>query len=219
MSKYVKIIEIKYLRGAILMKNLFLDLDDTYLDTDRYIRKVLKANGVSKRLWGIHDDIYVLQDIPECKDIIKACMSNYLVIPTKEGAVQSLKLLRTEYNVKFVTSCYSDYEEKAKRELFKKMDVDFIICRGGKSHVDMSGATFVDDHFKHLNESNASEKIFFFNPYELDPTISTGGFNLDTTLVLNWFELTDLLMSGGEDYELREYIHQRVQECCKAIRV
>lgn len=198
------------------MKNLFLDLDDTYLDTDRYIRKVLKANGVSKDLWGIHDDIYVLGDNPDCKDIIRECMSNYPVIPTREGAAQSLQILRTEYNVVFVTSCYSDYEEKSKRELFSKMGTKFIICRGGKSHVDMSGGIFVDDHLIHLVESNAEQKIFFFNRYE----ISTGRYNPRTTsMVMNWFELTDILMSGGEDDELRRYIHQRVQECCKTSRV
>ena len=70
-----------------------------------------------------------------------------------------------------------------------------------------------------LENDDISERIFFFNPYELDPTISTGTFNPDTTLVMDWFELTDLLMSGGEDYELREYIHQRVQECCKTSRI
>lgn len=202
------------------MKKLFLDLDDTYLDTDRYIRKVLKANGVSKELWGIHDDIYVLADHPDCKDIIKACMSNYLVIPPKQGAVQSLQILRTEYDVVFATSCYSDYEEKSKKELFKKMNVDFILCNGGKSHVDMSGATFVDDHLVHLVNSNAKNKIFFFNRYEMDPAISTGKYDSKVaSLVMDWFELTDLLMSGGEDYELREYIRSRVQECCKAGRV
>lgn len=196
------------------MKTLYLDLDDTYLDTDVYIRKVLKENGVSKELWGIQDDIYVLLNNPKCKDIIQSCMSNYSVIPTKIGAKESLQVLKTEYKVIFVTSVFSGYEFEAKKKFFKNICVPYIIVGSNKSCVNMKDATFIDDHLIHLNQSNASTKVFFFNQFEMNPQISTGILRKEYKVVKDWFELTDFLMSGGEDFELRKYIHQRVQECC-----
>ena len=195
------------------MRTLYLDLDDTYLDTDNYIRKVLKENGVSKKLWGINDYIYVLADNPDCKDIIKSCMSNYTEIPTKVGAKESLQLLRTEYNVVFVTSIFSYDEMEAKKELLQSMKVPFIFVGSRKNCVNMRGQVFVDNHLTHLKQSNAATKIFFYNEFE--ESIPREEY----MITKDWFELTDLLMSGGEDFELRKYIHQRVQECCHTIRV
>lgn len=206
-------------RRFLQMKKLFLDLDDTYLDTDRFIRYTLALKGVSKEYWGIEDDIYTVANIPECKDIIKSCMSNYHAIPLKTGAKESLKILQTEYIITFVTSAFSNYEIQSKKKLLDSMKVPYIITGRKKSHIDMSGGIQVDDHLGHLNQSNAKKKIFFYNKFEMNPKTATGTLEKDYTMVKDWFELTDILMSGGEDNELREYICSRVQRICKASRV
>lgn len=200
-------------------KKLFLDLDDTFLDTDRFIRYMLKRNGVSEELVNINDDIYVLSNHPECRDIIEFVTSNYSIIPKKVGAKESLKILKTEYDVIFVTASCREAEYKSKEALLIGMGVPYIITGSDKTSVDMTGGIQVDDHLIHLNQSNAETKIFFYNKYEMIPNVSTGTLEKGYKVAKDWFQLTDILMSGGEDIELRKFICQRVQKCCEACRV
>lgn len=202
-------------------KKLFCDLDDTYLDTEAYIRSVCRSNGLPT-FKGIC--IYDMMSIPMYTELIKEVMSDYTVIPTKVGAEECMKLIETEYDVIFISSYSEEYEAEAKRRLARKLKKPIIlVCSkddeygiGDKSHVDMSGAVFIDDIMKHLTHSNASKRILMLNKYQSDlEEIYGGNWTANDIVVSDWYAITDELMKGDEDGNLRECICKRVSKCCK----
>lgn len=202
-------------------KKLFCDLDDTYLDTEPYLRSVCKANGLLT-LKGIC--IYDMRYTPMYRDIIKEVIKDYSVIPTKVGAEECMKVLETEYDIIFVSSYLEEYEAEAKRSLAKGLGKPIILINindstseiGDKSVVNMSGGVFIDDILAHLVKSNASKRILMLNKYQSDlENICKGVWTPNDLVVSDWYSVTDELMKGDEDDNLRKCICERVSECCK----
>ena len=188
------------------MKKLFLDLDDTYKDTERYLRHIIRANGLP--LPGNNMTVYALYSNPRYAHIFDMVFSNYHVIPELEGAKDNLKLLDTEYEIVFCSGCTTEEEGRSKRKLADKMGKEIILCSGDradKSHVDMSGSIFVDDRPDILAKSNAEQRIQMYNPYMSDSILDCGG----DMLVLDWSMLVDILMEVKPNEDLKRSILER----------
>lgn len=188
---------------------LYIDIDDTLVDTERYIRQILKVNGLEYKDKG---SVYSLIGIPEYEEIFRGVMSDYSVIPYRVGALENLPLLKTEYDIILCSSSYNGYESKAKEEFARSLDLPLILCEGShwdKSHVDMNSSVFVDNDPDILRVSNATVKLQMNSPY----TRVEGALDV----VEDWYSVTDRLIdAGGEsDAELRKCLCERVQRCYK----
>ena len=191
------------------MKKLFLDLDDTYKDTERYLRSVLKANSLAipkqGTVYRFHLDIMY-------KDIFEMVFSDYSVIPNKEGAEENLRILETEYEIIFCSSYTTDSEKCAKQSYADGLGKEIILCGGSqwdKSHVNMLGESFIDDNARILALSNATKKIQMYNPYSC---VGLRDYSGDP-LVLDWFSALDHLVEVSVDEQLRERFCKRIKEC------
>lgn len=198
------------------MQNIYLDLDDTFVDTEMYIRSVLKNNLLPVR----DNTVYALRFLPIYSDIMRDVFKNYDIIPLKEDAEVSLSLLSTEYNIIFCSSYITEEEANAKKSFAKKYKKDIILCGGqnwDKSRVDMSGGIMIDDDPEALSRSNATTKIQVFNPYKTNGLRYTEYLKGDH-FAENLPQAVEFLMGGENIYgnsELRRCICERVQECSK----
>ena len=191
------------------MKKLFVDLDDTYKDTERYLRQVIRANGLAIPQYGTVYSMYL--DIMY-RDIFEVVFSDYSVIPNKEGVDENLKILETEYEIIFCSSYTTDIEKRAKQSYSDNLGKEIILCGGtqwDKSYVNMSGASFIDDDAGILCLSNAKKKIQMYNPYKRGDLKDYRG----DTLVLNWFEALDKLVEVNVDEQLRERFCKGIKNC------
>lgn len=192
------------------MSKLYIDIDDTLVDTERYIRHLLKVNGLEYKDKG---SVYSLMGIPEYEEIFREIMSDYSAIPYRVGALENLPLLKTEYDIILCSSSCSDYESVAKQEFAKSLDLPLILCEGDqwdKSHIDMSGAIFIDNNPDILRVSNATVKLQMYSPYtRIEGTLD---------VVEDWYSVTDRLIDtgGDNDAELRECLYKRIQRCYRA---
>lgn len=186
---------------------IFMDLDDTVKDTERYIRRLMQCNGAPVPAVGsVYNYIGTEHDI-----LIREVLCNYDVIPFRQGAKNALDLLSTEYDIVFCSACCFPGEAEGKKKLAKELGKELILCSGDqwdKSHVDMSGCIFVDDRSDILIKSNASKKFELFNPYFFSLTAERDC----VTDVVDWFSLTDILMGmeTQSNEELRRVICSRI---------
>jgi len=190
------------------MKKLFLDLDDTYKDTERYLRHSIKANGLPL---PTNMTVYALYSNPKYAHIFDMVFGNYHVIPELEGAKEGLKLLETEFEVIFCSGCTTTEEGFSKRKLATKMGKDIILCstdKWDKSHIDMTGSIFVDDRPDILTLSNAEQRIQMYNQYSCSSILDCGG----DMLVLDWYMLLDILMEVKRDEKLERSICERTRK-------
>lgn len=178
---------------------LYLDLDDTVKDTERYIRRVLQSNGI--QLAGYQGSIYYLMNTDTLAgSLVSECLKEWEVIPFKSCAYNAIKLLQTEYNIVFCSSYTFQREAEMKRVFAKAMGCDIILCgeeHRFKDHVDMSQATFIDDRSDILLRSNAKAKFELLNPYFFDSCAERD----DKTLLVDWYSLVDILMGKGINQE------------------
>ena len=181
-------------------RNLYLDLDDTVKDTERYIRRVLESNNVKPKASGsIYN--YINTDTIE-NYFIKECFHDWGVIPFKVCALNGIKLLKTEYNIIFCSAYTYKEEANAKRSLAKSLGCEIILCGDGnryKDKIDMSGGIFVDDRSDILIRSNAEDKFELYNPYFFDGYAERD----DKTLLVDWYSLIDILM-GKSDSDIEK---------------
>lgn len=178
-------------------KTIYLDLDDTVKDTERYIRRVLVSNGAKLASLTGRDSIYLLlhSDLYEGK-VVRECLKEWDIIPFKSCAYNVIQLLKTEYNVVFCSAYTFEEEAECKRSFARSMGCDIILCDkscSDKSHVDMSGAIFIDDRSDILAKSNADEKYELYSPYFFDIYAER---DLKTKVV-DWYSLASILMSRG----------------------
>lgn len=173
---------------------LFLDLDDTVKDTERYIRRVLASNGIDSCGAG---SIYNYINSGTVEDsLIRECLYDWNVIPFKDCALNGIKLLQTEYDVIFCTAYTFNKEAQMKKALAKSLGCEIILCDDGnryKDKVDMSGGIFVDDRADILIRSNADIKFELYSPYYFDGYAERD----DRTLIVDWYSLVDILMNKG----------------------
>ena len=185
---------------------IFMDLDDTVKDTERYIRRVMQCNGVKPPTVG---SVYLLID-SENDSLVKESLCNYDVIPFKQGARNAINLLSTEYEIVFCSGCRYEEEKEGKKKLAEELGKELILCSGDqwdKSHVDMRGSIFVDDRSDILIRSNADKKFEMFNPYYFCLTSERD----DRTSIVDWFSLVDILMGAQVNEELRRTFCQGIQ--------
>lgn len=194
-SRYAKISILEVLFMSERVK-LFLDLDDTVKDTERYIRKVFASNGLQYDAPG---SIYRYINSGTVEDsLIRECFYDWNVIPFKDCALNGIKLLQTEYDVIFCTTYTFNKEAQMKKSLAKTLGCDIILCGDGnryKDKVDMSGGIFVDDRADILLRSNADIKFELYSPYYFDGYAERD----DKTLIVDWYSLIDILMNKGID--------------------
>lgn len=190
------------------MKNLFMDLDDTFLNTEKYIREILKNSNLSVKA----SCVYTLRAIPGYNIIIEKIMNNYSTIPMKKGAEDCLKLLKTEYNVVFCSRYYTLGERSAKKEFAKEMNTDIILVASediSKKSVDMHDGVLVDDSLEALEETNASVKVQMFNPYVAKGLLFKDYLKGDY-FAENLYDVIDCLLGGNIDENLRRDIYSRI---------
>lgn len=199
------------------MRKLYLDLDDTYVDTENYIRKVLNSNGVdcdqNESVW----DVYFRGDTV---DIFREILADYSAIPKKVGAEECLKILETEFEIVYVTCYICEEEHIAKLDMAKEDGREIIFCPDfDKSHIDMQEGVFIDDVPKHLINSSVKDenKYLMYNKYVKDLTKCLMAFN--GTVVFDWYDFCDKVMEVNVDAELRDSICSRIPKCIEKCRV
>lgn len=202
---------------------IYLDLDDTVKETERYIRRVISSNGIRLKpnFYGKNCDsvyLYVGSDTREGM-IVTECLKNWNIIPFKASAINSIKLLKTEYEIIFCTAYCFGEEAEWKKAFAKSMGCNIILCGEEcmlKDSVDMQGCIFVDDRHDILLRSNAEDRYELFNPYYFD----FHGYveREDNIGLVDWYSLVDTLMGkcdkseGGRDFEnIRGMLCQGVQ--------
>ena len=188
-----------------MMKKLYVDLDDTFKDSEKFLRKILEANGLECPKNG---SVYWRVDSSDYRPYFEMMFGNYRFIPNKEGAVENLKLLETEFEVIFCSSYINDFEAESKKKFADSLGKSIILCGGenfDKSQVDMSDGILIDDKFEVLDASNALVKIQMYNPYNFE------GISENSTLVTNWYQIVDKLMGVDVDEDLRRDFCQGIQ--------
>lgn len=189
------------------MQTLFLDLDDTFVNTENYIRRVLK----NELLPVTEHSVYYMRELDAYREIMEEIFSNYDVIPLCDGAEDSLNILSTEYEVVFCSCAVSDAEENSKKafaDLYKK---DIIICREdyAKEKVDMKGCILVDDSLDVLEASRADTRIQIFNPY-LAKGLSYKEYLCGDHLAINLPSVVDYLIGGGISNDKSEDLRRTI---------
>lgn len=168
-------------------RKLFLDLDDTFFDTENYLRKVLGGK------WLYHEGlIYEAYENMEFNELFKCleAFMDYRRVPLKAGAREGLEEIKNIYDVIFCSSYHLEPEKKAKEDIAKVLGIPILLCGGDKwdkSHIDMSGGVFVDDNTRLLKLSNAKDKVCFYKKYNFK-----GKF--DGCIVFDWEELVGVLV-------------------------
>lgn len=190
---------------------VYLDIDDTYIETEKLIKNVCKKVGYSidERV-----NAYILRDNPIVRDVVKLIMSDYSKIPKRVGAEDCLAIISTEYTVKFLSSCYSEVEIYAKKKFAEEEGKEVILCEYCSKTpdiIDLSNGIMIDDRVDVLLGANASEKYNMKYNYdtqeEVQQFIKEGG-----TVCNNWYQLLDYLVEGEKDEEFRRYFYTRIQE-------
>lgn len=182
------------------MRKLFVDLDDTFVDTERYLRRILESNGLKVPKY---ETVYTLYGEEAYKPYFDMVFNNYFVIPKKQGVNENIKLLETEYNIVFCSYCTTKNEKIAKKRFAESLNKEIILCEGedfDKSNVDMSGGILIDDNLDVLASSNADKKLQMYNEFTYRQGIN------GCPLVIDWFDVVDQLMEVSVDEKLRELI-------------
>lgn len=201
------------------MRNMYVDLDDTFVETEQYCRRVLSSNYIKVPL---NETVYVMYGEGRERQIFNEIFRNYSVIPLKDGARECMKLLETEYNIIFCSAYTTTVEAAAKEKLAKFLGKDIILCETNeKSHVEMGSGIFVEDNPRHLvcSKCEVANQYLMYSPFTLDDEGVPYFNRFKGTTVFNWYELVDKLMGGEEDVELRKYIRERIQKFSQGDRL
>lgn len=175
---------------------LYVDLDDTFLNTEMYLRMVLKANDIKveagKTAYDYMDDVVV-------KELLDMIYKDYSVIPELPGAKESLDILKCDYDIVFTSSCFSEEERDAKERYFSSKGIEYVLVMGT---YDLS--SYIKDSEKNLIVNDKSvvlenSGICPINTYclwnqrtsekNIQEYLSSGG-----TVVFDWYELCDQIM-------------------------
>lgn len=144
-------------------QKLFLDIDDTLVDTESYLRLrlryILGSDVVSK-----YDSIYnLMTDDEVAKEICRKELSDYRNIPFLPFAEECIGVLKNDYNIILCSNYTFEEERCAKLLLAERLGVSSSLIRYapnmGKSSVDMSDGILVDNDTRVLASSNAKRKV------------------------------------------------------------
>lgn len=171
-------------------RKLYLDIDDTVLDTENFIRMVLGGRWLDHK--GLVYGEYRNMSSDELLKVYRV-FNDYSSIPFIVGAEDGLRILATEYDIVFCSSYYTDVEKRSKEEWANSLGIPIILCKGfTKSNINMDEAVLVDNDTRNLNDSNASKKVCLYHKYSFDEF--DGG-----DVVFNWFDLVDRLCPKRND--------------------
>lgn len=206
------------------MEKLYLDIDDTLLDTEKYLRLLLKNNFIS---CPENSSVYELRGDVMAGCIVEEMLSSegYEVIPFVNGGEDGIELLKSEYEVVLVSDVVTSDEGVGKTNLAKRLGCDIILTGDAmgrsKSDIDMSDGVFVDNMPSNLFASNAKRRILMFSEYDLCYPSERQCFSRmlredSVTVIGDFYDLVDLLIGVDEsDAELRERVYQGIQKFCK----
>lgn len=199
-------------------KVLYVDLDGTLLDTEDYLHKIFTANGVkySKNKSIVNNYKRFPENSLELS-LIKESLSDYSVIPWRVSAMDSLKLLRTEFRVVLVSGYVWEFERKAKEIFASSLGLSIILCKNAdRSEIDMGNAYYIDDSILNICDSNVrrDKSYALFNKYNSAEYSSDECINLVSEgckIFMDWVDLTSAVMEVEVDAELRDFICSRVK--------
>lgn len=178
------------------MKKLYIDMDGVIKNTEKYIKRVLKANRV---FCPESLPLFLLKNLDGDYDsYIKSVYCNYSSVPNVEGALENIKLIQTEYSIVFFSYVNSFEEEIGKREFAKNFNKKCVILESKQniSSIDLSKDILVSDNVFLLSDSNANKRIQFSNSKEI-LLCENADYAKD------WYDLVDILMEVNVDEMLR----------------
>lgn len=194
------------------MKRLYLDLDDTFVCTEEYMRTILKnaGLGVDSRL----STVYCLLRTEGYETILRKILANYDIIPLKDGAEDALKLLKYELDVVFWSSYTFEEEKKAKKAFADSFDTDIVLINyeddPNKEKIDVSESIIVDDSLDVLSNSKSKTRIQMYNPY-ISKGLSFSEYLVGDIFASDLYSVVDSVLSGGCYENNRRHIQTGVQ--------
>lgn len=172
---------------------LYVDVDDTYLNTELYMRNMLKVNGIH-----VKDGLnaYSYRDDPVAKDLLSMLFSDYSVIPKMQGADESLDILKCDCEVIFTSSCFSEEERNAKEKFLSELGNKYVLIPG---QYDLSAYIEPEEDSLIVNDKAlvlSSSGIININTYCMwnARTSEKNIYNYllhGGTVVFDWYELCD----------------------------
>lgn len=145
---------------------IFLDLDDTLMDTENFIRSLLKSEFYDLSKCPC---VYSLRSTDEFSDIIEDIFNNYDLIPMCEGSKKFLDCMKDDYEIIFCSGYFTENERKSKKSFADKIGKDIILVDArvcfDKSCVDMSDGIVIDDLPEVLAASKAKIRLLKYNKY------------------------------------------------------
>lgn len=196
-------------------QTILLDLDDTFVDTEKYIRRVLKDELLEVKF----PSVYPLRFMDGYAEIMEEIFQNYEVIPKTDGAEDCLNILKDEYEVVFCSCYVTEGEKKAKKSFADSYETEILLVGNGdysKSSIDKTNCILVDDSLEVLSASNAAKNIQVFNKYAAKG-LTYAEYLLGDYLAENLSSVVTYLMGGIQDAKSEEFgrsICQRVQGKC-----
>lgn len=144
-------------------QKLFLDIDDTLVDTESYLRLRLRYI-LGSNVVGKYDNIYNLMlDDEVANGICRKELSDYRNIPFLPFAEECISVLKSDYDIILCSNYTFDEERCAKLLLADRLGVSSSLIRYtpnmGKAEVNMSDGILVDNDVRILANSNAKRKI------------------------------------------------------------
>lgn len=140
-----------------MFNEIYLDIDDTILDTNGAVTRYLKNKGIdcnelSYRFIGLYD-----------KEI-SSVLSDYSKIDFLPAAREGIDILREHYKITLVSAYTYEVEGGEKVRFASNLGLPIILCKNrSKVSVDMSNRIFIDDRSDYLRHSNASIKYNMYN--------------------------------------------------------
>lgn len=166
---------------------LYLDIDDTVLQTDLYLKRVLEMEGIP-----LSRSDFSYRYVGKYDDLLEYGLSDYTKIPFISGAKGCISSLSRVYDKVVFVSCYTYEREKFAKEVWAKLiGVPLILCNGNKHLLDMHDGVLVDDRSDTLVRSNAIFKYNFYNKWNTLPS----DIPYLSGIYKNWYTLSKELAS------------------------
>lgn len=179
------------------MKNFYLDIDTAYVAVGQYLSRVCEVHGIRSRN---RDDAAGIVN-----NLLNVLCLHYKEIPKVAGAEECLNIIRTEYDVVFVSKIRDGANEISSKTMFAvSEDAHIEFYYDSVAEIDMSGGVFLSADSCTLGESNAENKYLLYGKYNYGESVNAG------SAVFDWHSLLDIMVRGDEDEELREYFCSRM---------
>lgn len=220
------------------MKRLYIDLDDTYKDTERYLRKILESEGIQvpksletvytlvryatlsndDELRRVANPLFDLMGKAYGKDfegyskevysVFEKVMSAYPFIPNRDGVTDCWDLIKSEYKVTLLSAYTTESERKAKEEFAKSMGVEYMLV----PYSDKIGMELEEGSIVVDNDLEVLSSFKGVSRRVLMYSEYSKPHSLMgyDYIVFDWYSLCDYLMKGDFGDELRAGIYAGV---------